>query len=475
MAKMRQRTDGTTKCTLCRTETTRYLTGGDYYHYNCPQCGRFWATGSARALLEDRDLNSDQREELLGAAPLEDGSPWIHTGLLPRTDAGLLSRTAAGLPPTQPPMFRRIFIDNYKSLVNFDLRLQDLTLLLGQNGAGKTAVLDVVYALRRLLEGTARVTDRDVFPPSSLTRWQERNVQRFRLEAELEGGVYEYCLDVEHDRRGRRARIALERLSKDEGRLFNFAAGDVQLYRDDHSEGPTFKADWRESALARVAAVDDNVALTRFVEFVRGVLVRRLNPPALASEAAGEDPILARDAQNFVDWYRHLLQERPHLYQEYVDVLGRALDGLRSLSLEKAGVDTRVLSAVVGEADEGHGYRFHELSDGQRALIVLYAITLLTDEGAALFIDEPVNYVGLREIQPRLIALADACGSQVSQAVLCSHHPEVIDYLGGDRGVLLWRDGDGPTRTEYLAERPGDSERDAALRLSQLIARGWER
>ena len=467
MAKMRQRTDGTTKCALCGMETTRYLTGGDYRHYNCSQCGRFWATGSAGAMLEQRDLNADQRARLLGAARLEDGFPWIDTGLFPESDTGLF--------PTLPSMFKRIYIDNYKSLVNFDLRLQDFTLLLGQNGAGKTAVLDVVYALRRLLEGAARVTDRDVFPTSSLTRWQERNVQSLRLEVELEGDAFQYRLDVEHDRQKGRARIVLETLSNREGTLFNFELGDVRLYRDDHSEGPTFKSDWRESALARVVPVEENLALTRFLDFMRGVLVCRLNPPALGSEATGEDPILARDARNFVDWYRHLLQERPHLYQEYVDVLGRSLSGLRSLALEKAGVDTRVLSAVFGEGGEGHGYRFHELSDGQRALIVLYAITLLTDEGTALFIDEPVNYVGLREIQPWLMALADSCGSQVAQAVLCSHHPEVIDYLGGDRGVLLWRDGDGPTRTEYLAERPGDSDRDAALRLSQLMARGWER
>lgn len=73
---------------------------------------------------------------------------------------------------------------------------------------------------------------------------------------------------------------------------------------------------------------------------------------------------------------------------------------------------------------------------GGRLWIVLYAITLLTaDQGTVLFIDEPVNYVALREIQPWLIALADACGGAVPQAVLCSHHPEVIDYPGGDRSV----------------------------------------
>ncbi len=372
-------------------------------------------------------------------------------------------------------MFKRIYIDNYKSLVNFDLRLQELTLLVGQNGTGKTAVLDVVYALRRLLEGTAKVTDRDVFPPSSLTKWQQRDIQCFRLEVELEGDAFQYRLEVEHDRRERRGRIILETLSKGDGPLFSFTGGDVQLYRDDHSAGPAFKSDWGESALARVVPVEKNLALTRFLEFMRGVLVCGLNPPVLASEAAGEDLILARDGRNFVDWYRHFLQERPHLYPEYVDALRGVLGGLRSLSLEKVGVDTRVLSANIGEADEAHNYRFHELSDGQRALIVLYAITLLTAEGTALFIDEPVNYVGLREIQPWLITVADACGSEITQAVLCSHHPEVIDYLGGDRGVLLWRDGVGPTRTESLADRLEALNRDSPLRLSQLMARGWER
>lgn len=83
-----------------------------------------------------------------------------------------------------------------------------------------------------------------------------------------------------------------------------------------------------------------------------------------------------------------------------------------------------MLSAIFGEADEAHEYRFHELSDGQRALIVLYAITFLTaGQDTVLLIDEPVNYVGLREIQPWLIELSDACGGAIPQAVLCSHHP----------------------------------------------------
>jgi len=84
-------------------------------------------------------------------------------------------------------MIRRLYIDNFKCLVNFELNLQDLTLLVGPNGVGKTSVLDVVFALRQLLAGTAKVTDLGAFPTSTLTRWQKRNMQVFELDAVLEG------------------------------------------------------------------------------------------------------------------------------------------------------------------------------------------------------------------------------------------------------------------------------------------------
>jgi len=38
-------------------------------------------------------------------------------------------------------MLQRLYVDNYKCLVNFELPLQELSLLLGPNGAGKTSVL----------------------------------------------------------------------------------------------------------------------------------------------------------------------------------------------------------------------------------------------------------------------------------------------------------------------------------------------
>ena len=146
-------------------------------------------------------------------------------------------------------MIKRLYIDNYKCLVNFELPLQELTLLLGPNGVGKTSVLDVMFALRRLLSGEAKVTDAEAFPTPTLTRWQKRDKQAFEVEVVLDKDELRYRLEIEHERATRRARISLERLESNGKPLFVFEMGEVHLYRDDCSQGPGYNADWAESAL----------------------------------------------------------------------------------------------------------------------------------------------------------------------------------------------------------------------------------
>lgn len=368
-------------------------------------------------------------------------------------------------------MIKRLYIDNFKSLVNFELNLQDLTLLLGPNGVGKTSVLDVVFALRQLLAGIAKVTDLGVFPTSTLTRWQKRNMQVFELDAALEGSDYRYRLEVEHDPTNRRARVELEQLEMRGAPLFRFRHGEVQLYRDNHSAGPIFGADWSESAIARVPPRNDNTHLSHFLDFMRKVIVCGLYPASFAAESSTEDAVLQRDARNFAAWYRHLLLERQDLVPEFTKALQEVIAGFRGIRMEKVGLDTRALMVLFDQYGQRYELRLDEISDGQRALVALYSLVrLAAGQGYTMFLDEPDNYIALAEIQPWLIELVDACGVNVPQAVLCSHHPELIDYLGADRGILLEREGSGVTRAKALPENTVDD----GLKVSESIARGWE-
>jgi len=53
---------------------------------------------------------------------------------------------------------------------------------------------------------------------------------------------------------------------------------------------------------------------------------------------------------------------------------------------------------------------------------------------------------------------------------LISHHPEIINLLASEHGVVFSRTGLGPVRAEtYRPDRLG------TLRPAEQIARGWER
>ena len=371
-------------------------------------------------------------------------------------------------------MFKRLHVDNYKCLVNFDLAFQDLTLLLGRNGTGKTSVLDIIYALRELLSGRAKIADPEIFPAHTLTAWQTRELQVFEVEAELPDDTFVYRLQIEHNAKNHLSRISNESLLDADGRpLFEFKGGQVHLYRDNNSAGPDFPADWTESALARVAPGPDNTRLTQFLEFIRNVLVCGLYPAGFEHETKSHDVMLARDAHNFSAWYQHLQLEQPGQVERFRKALEDVIDGFSGIRLQKVGRNTRAFTLDFDENGKRYELGLDEISDGQRALVALYSlIHLAAGLGYTLFLDEPENYVALPEIEPWLAELSDRCGDAIPQAVICSHHPELIDYLGLSSGISLSREPSGVTRATRIEDLSLTTE--GGLKLSEIVARGWD-
>jgi hypothetical protein len=150
------------------------------------------------------------------------------------------------------------------------------------------------------------------------------------------------------------------------------------------------------------------------------------------------------------------------------------LPGFRRFDLSTLGENTKLLKVVFNSSDKGKppSLNFSNLSDGQKMLVVLYTLLYfgsLQESSFCLFIDEPDNFVALREIQPWLSALIDECGDSIEQATLISHHPGIIDYLGGDDyGIWFTRDGVKPVRVSK------EYESIDGLSLSETVARGWE-
>jgi ATPase subunit of ABC transporter with duplicated ATPase domains len=203
-------------------------------------------------------------------------------------------------------------------------------------------------------------------------------------------------------------------------------------------------------------------------------MIIRPMPGLIVDESAQEVRLPSTHLENYVSWYRHLSQDQG-LAIRLTDELREVMSEFEHFKFEAVGEQHRLLKAVFS-TEGGNGlieYRFGELSDGQRMLIALYTLlhAVQTDElrESTLLLDEPENFLALREIQPWLTALHDLCLEDKTQALLISHHPEFINYLlASPVGYWFDRESNKPTRIKPITADPQDG-----LSVAELIAMGW--
>ncbi len=366
-------------------------------------------------------------------------------------------------------MLSRLYVDNFRCLENFELDLDETNVFLGQNGTGKTSVLNVLRNIQNLVVRESRIDA--VFPARDISLYGQRSEQRFEIETRVNDETYRYSLVVEHHSSRRKMRVREEILEHDGNPIFEFKNGEAQLYRDNYSKGPRYPFDRSQSGINFLVERDDNKKLTRFKKDIANYIIVSCCPTLMEPETRTEDEFLEPWMQNFVGWYRRSVQENMSSINALFETLREALPGFDSINLTESGENARALKAIFqGPSSQRIRYGFDQLSDGQRALIAMYSlIHLSTDRQVSLFIDEPANYLALGEVQPWLTEAVERVGESLGQVVVTSHHPMIIDYMAGANGRWFFRDGDGPVR---VSKKPKDAAN--GLSLSEIIARRWE-
>jgi predicted ATPase len=384
-------------------------------------------------------------------------------------------------------MLKRLYINNFRGLVNFDLSMEAVNLFLGPNGSGKSTVFDVLRKIQTLITQTVQ-TDK-LFNQNDLTRWQKSQVQQFELEVEGNQGRYRYELAIEYPKNSglfqSRARIYYERLWYNNDLLFKFdepsadnslaAKETAQLFFDDQSGSQAFPLNRNLSGIALLPPRRGTSRLIWFKDYLTRLIVIQVRPIDLTMSSETEETQLSHRLENFVEWYRYISQDQG-VTLEITAVIKQVLDGFEYFKLSKDGSHHIMEAAFSSEKNRPTLYRFEELSDGQQMLIVLYtliyqahrAFTHSNELKYTLCIDEPENFLALAEIQPWLTTLYDFCIEDSLQALLISHHPELINYLATSSGFWFENQPNSPVRVRRIAD-----EQANALPISELVARGW--
>ena len=128
-------------------------------------------------------------------------------------------------------MLKRVLADNFRALVNFEFRPERLSLLLGENGSGKTSLFEVLAILTDHIVRGRSVSEALAY---TLTSWDKRDAQRFELDVEGNGGTYRFALEVQHSGQpSSRPFIRSESVTFDGDLLYRFADGQVHLFSED--------------------------------------------------------------------------------------------------------------------------------------------------------------------------------------------------------------------------------------------------
>jgi predicted ATPase len=363
-------------------------------------------------------------------------------------------------------MLTRIYIDNFRCFVNFEYRPERKELLLGANGSGKSSLLNAIRDLKQFIKG-----DENPFTQSTRTRWQDLPLQILEVEAALDDKNYEYRVEIRFASETKQPSVSMERLKVSGAPVFELVNGEIHFFPNNSSQATTVPLETSKSALHLSQL--SNSYVRRFVEWMESVHCFRIDeyPSAMDESADREEREPDDELQNLAGWYRHLVQAYPDKNVNFLKSMKEALTGFQTLRFSSDEDGTRKLRAdFAAPRKKGVNYSIAELSEGQRCMLALYMILHFSiAKGHTVFVDEPDNFISLREIQPWLLAAEQAVEDHNGQLILISHHPEILNQWASKHGLRFFREDNGHVRTEKFKADPAGN-----LQPSELIARGWE-
>lgn len=351
-------------------------------------------------------------------------------------------------------MLKRLKVQNFRTLEDFEWRPPPgISVLIGDNGSGKTTLGVIFNRLERfLISGEA--TDQ-VFSVDDLTRWSSVSSQRFELDLDSPIGTFEYSLFIGFDSQTGTPWVAEESLRLSGRPLYEFDGAHGKLFSTPAVSIPFAS---NRSYLSIVEPQTARTTLLGFGDVLSRVLALKLDPTRVTALSTREEPRLNYDGSSFSAWYRWFAANQTELQQGYFDSLAGPLPGFRVLKTRETGKQFETRATFGAQT-----YSLDELSDGQRQLLVLYLLLQGLREGTVLFLDEPDNYLSLREIQPWLAELDRVTTERGAQVLLVSHQGEAMNYLASRSVFLFSRPAGGATRVTDFAPADGTMPSEAML------------
>lgn len=346
--------------------------------------------------------------------------------------------------------FIQIQIEGYRSLLDASLPLHPLTVMIGPNGSGKTALLEIWQLLRDASQETlSEALERLGGLNSVLSKIPESPDRlKIALEVDIESARSKepMCYRFELALRGMGYVIPFERLEwqydPSASRPYRYIDAHYEhvYYADPDAEGsmvqPTWDYDLSELALAQVPRMyEEPSALRSTLARMRSYSFLDVGQRSVVRLPQSLTPT-TRPGPNGENLYSALYNLRalyPSEYERIEEVLQIGFPGFQRLEFPVVGAGQVTMAWY--QTDLTHPLYPSQLSEGTLRFLWLATILLSPDAPLMTLVDEPE--VSLHPELLKLLASLLQDASSRGQIIVATHSPDLVGWLQPDEVLIL--------------------------------------
>ena len=365
-------------------------------------------------------------------------------------------------------MIKYLYANYYKAFVNLKIEFGQSNLLIGSNGVGKSNIFTLIASIRDVIRGCPNSVELN-FPQSTHTRWIKSDIQTFELGITTDNNEFVYNIEILHDSNKAKSKISSEKLTCNGNTLYQMVGGTAEVY-DDRLNKNRVLVDEGTSGIAFVPQDDIYSRLNEFRTQINCIILCIPNPKNMSGNVQNDVYIPEISFSNVASIYASVVLLEPDIFNELMGAYKEASkDFVKARLFIDTAMNRKRLLLDYKYNDVVTSYSFEELSDGEKMLFALYILLYgYIKRGMTVLLDEPDNFLSLREIQPWCVNIERELGDD-GQCLMISHHPEIIDYMAETNGIWMKRLASGETT---ITDKPNIGENEELYTYSEMISRG---
>ncbi len=359
-------------------------------------------------------------------------------------------------------MFRKLKVDNFKSLVNFSIDFSPMSVIIGNNATGKSSVLQAIdFLCSSVKEDFGIMLERRGWSADNI-KSKLINSNKIHFESNIllysdEGDLsYDWKMVLSIYTGKNEVSLLSESLVCNGEELLVYQKGKDGLIKDEYKDINILpRALVIHSSVLRMLNRDEKLdfRIKRFVDFLeKSASFEMLSPNEMRLSSRGVKKSIGMSGKNLPSFIKQMTSEQKKSFMNKLTfLLGDRISGVDAKTQGKPGW-TQIDSVEKYKNKEIH-VSSKEMSDGMLRLLAFVAISEIKESNATMLLDEVENGVNTNYAEQLLELLGKMYEERGHQLILTTHSTVFMDYIPPENIVYLYRDDDGYTKSVQLFER----------------------